>query len=139
MTSSRTLPVICVNEGAEAPDLNAAQRQWVTANGFSGQSGRLLALPDEEGALAGYLFGMGGPDRQPLVTGQAAASLEPGRYRLAGAFGDPDLAALGFRLGAYRFDRYRPKAGSGRIDDDYAWGGSIILPAVTDGCRADAT
>ena len=36
-------------------------------------------------------------------------------------------------------NRYRPKAGSGRIDDDNAWGGSIILPAVTDGCRADAT
>lgn len=117
MTSSRTLPVICVNEGAEAPDLNAAQRQWVTANGFSGQSGRLLALPDEEGAIAGYLFGMGGPDRQPLVTGQAAASLEPGRYRLAGAFGDPDLAALGFRLGAYRFDRYRKPRGAIELDD----------------------
>ena len=117
MTSSRTLPVICVNEGAEAPGLNAAQRQWVTANGFSGQSGRLLALPDEDGAIAGYLFGMGGPDRQPLVTGQAAASLEPGRYRLAGAFGDPDLAALGFRLGAYRFDRYRKPRGAIELDD----------------------
>jgi leucyl aminopeptidase len=117
MTSPRTLPVICVNEGTEAPDLNPAQRQWVAANGFAGQSGRLLALPDGEGTIAGYLFGMGGQDRQPLITGLAAAGLEPGRYRLAGAFGDPDLAALGFRLGAYRFDRYRKSRGAIELDD----------------------
>ena len=117
MTSPRTLPVICVNEGTEAPDLNPAQRQWVAANGFTGQSGRLLALPDGEGTIAGYLFGMGGQDRQPLITGLAAAGLEPGRYRLAGAFGDPDLAALGFRLGAYRFDRYRKSRGAIELDD----------------------
>ena len=41
------------------------------------------------------------------MPGLAAAALEPGRYRLEGAYGDPTLAALGFRLGAYRFDRYR--------------------------------
>lgn len=117
MTSPRTLPVICVEEGSEAPDLNPAQRQWVAANGFSGQSGRLLALPDTEGALAGYLFGMGGAERQPMVTGLAAAALEPGRYRLAGAYGDPDLAALGFRLGAYRFERYRKGKGAVELDD----------------------
>ena len=42
-----------------------------------------------------------------MVTGLASAMLEPGRYRLDGAIGDPTYAALGFRLGAYRFDRYK--------------------------------
>jgi leucyl aminopeptidase len=42
-----------------------------------------------------------------LVTGLAAAALEPRRYRLEGAIGDATYAVLGFRLGAYRFDRYR--------------------------------
>src|SRR5690606_18833665 len=57
---------------------------------------------------AGYLFGLGETvDRSPLVAGLAAASLPAGAYRLEGAFGDPTLAALGFRLGAYGYDRYQ--------------------------------
>src|SRR5690606_3963482 len=45
--------------------------------------------------------------RPALVLGLAGAALGEGHYRLAGAPGDPTLAAIGFRLGAYRYDRYR--------------------------------
>lgn len=107
MADPQSLPVICVEEGGQAPGLTDTQGNWLTANGFAGQRGRLLPLPDATGAVAGYAFGVGGPDRPRLVTGLAAAALEPGRYRLEGALGDPTIAALGFRLGAYRFDRYR--------------------------------
>ena len=109
MPRAKNLPVICVAEhGLAAAGLPTAQQGWARANGFTGQQGRLLALPDEKGAIAGYLFGTGpASGRPPLVTGLAGAALEPGGYRLAGEFGDPGLAALGFRLGAYRFDRYR--------------------------------
>jgi len=112
MATPKTLPVTCVEEGGPAPGLTAAQDKWVKAAGFAGQRGRLLALPGTDGAIAGHLFGLGAAkDRPKLVTGLAGAALEPGRYRLEGAFGDPTLAALGFRLGAYRFDKYRkPKA-----------------------------
>jgi leucyl aminopeptidase len=41
-----------------------------------------------------------------LVLGLAASALSAGTYRLEGEYGDPTLAALGFRLGAYGFDRY---------------------------------
>lgn len=108
MTTPKTLPVICVEEGGSAAGLTAAQDKWAKAIGFTGQRGKLVALPGADGAIAGYLFGLGASkDRPRLVTGLAGAALEPGRYRLEGAFGDPTLAALGFRLGAYRFDKYR--------------------------------
>ena len=109
MTKAQTLPVIFVEEGALAkaglPDGHAA---WAKANGFSGQRGKLLALPGADGAVAGYLFGTGeAAERSALVAGLAGAALGEGEYRLEGAYGDATLAALGFRLGTYRFDRYR--------------------------------
>jgi len=109
MAPTRALPLILVEEGAiAAAGLSKEQLRWVAANSFGGQRGRLLPLPGTDGALDGYLFGVGAAaSRSPLVAGLAAAQLEPGRYRLDGAIGDPTLAALGFRLGAYRFDRYR--------------------------------
>jgi leucyl aminopeptidase len=109
MAKPRTLPLILMPEGGKlSATLSGAQRKWARANGFAGQRGKLLALPGADGAVAGYLFGLGAAkDRPGLVTGLAAAALEPGLYRLEGEVGDPALAALGFRLGAYRFDRYR--------------------------------
>jgi leucyl aminopeptidase len=109
MAEPAPLPLICVEEGQlETAGLDASQSRWAEANGFAGQRGRLLPLPGEAGVVAGYLFGTGAaPDRPELVAGLAAAALQPGRYSLAGAYGDPFLAALGFHLGAYRFDRYR--------------------------------
>jgi len=108
MADSTPIPLICVGEGGTASALDPRQQRWAAANGFAGQRGRLLALPDEAGNVAAYLFGLGPEaDRPPLVLGLAGAAVEAGVYRLAGNPGDPTLAALGFRLGAYRFDRYR--------------------------------
>jgi len=103
-----SLPIHCVAESAPLPPLGQQQRQWALANGFAGQRGRLLPLPDAAGGIAGWLFGTGrGEGRPVLFAGLAAAQLEPGAYTLAGDYGEPTLAALGFRLGGYRFDRYR--------------------------------
>ncbi|MGV8855938.1 MAG: leucyl aminopeptidase family protein [Devosia sp.] len=103
------VPVICVQQDVlDAAGLSPAQRLWADANDFAGQRGRLLALPDAQSGLSAYLFGLGKPsDRPTMVTGLAGAALPPGDYCLAGDYGDPVLAAIGFRLGAYRFDRYR--------------------------------
>lgn len=108
------IPVICVPEGGVAKaDLSPQHLKWAGANGFSGQRGRLLALPDERGTLTSYLFGMGAATASAeLTTGLASAALVPGHYQLVGAFGDPLLAALGFRLGAYRFDKYKANGGA---------------------------
>lgn len=108
MAKSKSLPLIAVEQDALPATLTPAEAQWARANGFTGQRGRLLALPGEGGGVAGYLFGIGqAADRPALILGQAAAALEPGKYKLGGSIGDPTLAALAFRLGAYRFDRYR--------------------------------
>ena len=124
MALPKTLPLFLVEEGgAAAAGLDRRHVQWAKDNGFSGQRGRLLPLPTESAGLSGYAFGVGAKKTRPvLVTGLAGAALEPGRYRLEGAIGDATYAALGFRLGAYRFDRYKP----GKAAPD------LVLPADAD-------
>jgi leucyl aminopeptidase len=109
MPQPKSLPLILIEEGGlKAAGLSKAQLQWASGLGFTGQRGKLSPLPADGGGLAGYLFGLGSKAGRPvLLTGSAAASLEGGRYKLEGAIGDPTYAALGFRLGAYRFDRYK--------------------------------
>ncbi len=124
MALPKTLPLFLVEEGgAAAAGLDRRHVQWAKDNGFSGQRGRLLPLPTESAGLSGYAFGVGAKKTRPvLVTGLAGAALEPGSYRLEGAIGDATYAALGFRLGAYRFDRYKP----GKAAPD------LVLPADAD-------
>src|SRR5690606_21873904 len=109
MSAPSPTPLYLVPEGGlDALALPAAHKAWASANGFSGQRGRLLPLPGANGEIDGVLFGTGNPaGRSPFVAGLAAAALPPGNYGLAGEIGDATLAAIGFRLGAYRFDRYR--------------------------------
>jgi leucyl aminopeptidase len=118
MAKSKSLPLVAVEEGALPESLSPAQLRWARSNRFSGQRGRLLALPGEDAAVAGYLYGLGSSTDLPaLILGSAAVALEPGRYRLEGAIADPTLAALAFRLGAYRFDRYRKPRDPVQLDD----------------------
>jgi leucyl aminopeptidase len=117
MPNSSSLPIIAVEEnGLAQANLSATHANWAAANDFTGQRGRILALPDNEGAVTGYLFGMGKPeDRSGLVLGLAGASLPEGDYHLEGAYGDPTLAATAFRLGTYSFDRYRKGKPAARL------------------------
>ena len=109
MAEPTTLPILFVGEDQlESGELTEAQIGWAKSSGFTGQRGRLLPLPDQEGKLSGYLFGTGADANRPVfVAGLAAAGLGEGCYRLAGDFGDATRAAIGFRLGGYRFDRFR--------------------------------
>jgi leucyl aminopeptidase len=129
MASSSPIPVRFVAEGGlEAAGLSAQQRAWATANSFSGQRGRLLAVPDGEGRVVLHLFGTGASDqRSPFLAGLAGQNLPEGTYRLEGDFGDPTLAAIAFRLGAYRFDRYRDARGSA----------ALVLPEGADADEVD--
>ncbi len=133
MAKPRALPLTCIGEGADPGELlSTAHARWAAANAFAGQRGRLLALPAEDGAIAGHLFGLGPLEERPkLVLGLAAAGLEPGTYRLEGNFGDPTLAALGFRLGAYRFDRYRKASDAPVLADPAGAEGAEVQRLVT--------
>jgi leucyl aminopeptidase len=86
--------------------------------GFKPKAGRTLLLPGEGGALAGVLFGVDAADapaRDPLGPGKLATTLPEGVYRFANPPPDADLAALGFLLALYRYDRFKadpaPKPG----------------------------
>ena len=100
----------------EAP-LTGAQKAWVEAQGFKGNARKHLLLPGPEGALAGAVLGLGearagDPMGKPeLAVGHLASVLPPGCYHLADELGEPELAAVAWGLGAYRFRRY--KSGDG--------------------------
>ncbi|MDP3319023.1 MAG: leucyl aminopeptidase family protein, partial [Bosea sp. (in: a-proteobacteria)] len=110
------IPVHCVTKtGLRAllADLAPEARRFAEAQGFAAQPGQHILLPDAAGAVAAVLLGVEGIEarrRDPFAPGRLAASLPAGDYVLAGETGDPDLAALGWLLQAYRFDRYRKPA-----------------------------
>jgi leucyl aminopeptidase len=100
----------------EAP-LTGAQKAWVEAQGFKGNARKHLLLPGPEGALAGVVLGLGEAragdpmDKPALAVGHLASVLPPGCYHLADELSEPELAAVAWGLGAYRFRRY--KSGDG--------------------------
>ncbi len=81
---------------------------WLQSAGFTGASGQVLMIPGENSVLQTVLCGAG-PRRQLWTLGGVSARLGPGRYQLDEDWDDPMIRqmALGFRLGQYRFDRYK--------------------------------
>ena len=78
--------------------------------GFKPKAGRIQLLPGEDGALAGVLYGVeppGAAGRDPLAAGKLATNLPEGVYRFANPPADAGLAALGFLLALYRYDRFK--------------------------------
>ena len=83
---------------------------YAAASGYRAEPGEICLAPDETGALAGVLLGVGqGAARDPFMAGKLARPLPAGTYALAGGFDDPFLAALAFELGGYDFARFRRK------------------------------
>ena len=93
----RATPLRAVSEGdAEAASLDTPAAQMT---GFAGRVGQVLASEQE------VLYGVGDGAEEPLALGAVSGALAEGDYRLAGTL--RYLDALGFALGAYRFDRYK--------------------------------
>ena len=92
---------------------------WAAANGFKARPGSSLTMPGGDGAIACVLAGVGGDD--PLAAwGGLPGRLPAGTYRIDGDM-EPaaaDVAALGWALGAYTFDRYRD---TGKTFADLVW------------------
>ena len=90
--------------------IGAAAPAFAERCGFKPKAGRIQLLPGEGGALAGVLFGVDGENaaaRDPLAPGKLATSLPEGVYRFANPPRDADLAALGFLLALYAYDRFK--------------------------------
>ncbi|MGI9351710.1 MAG: leucyl aminopeptidase family protein [Rhizobiaceae bacterium] len=79
---------------------------WAKANKFTGETGKLLMVPDDKGKIGRVLYGVGDAS-QPLVTGGLGSRLPPGNYRFCENDLDPHLTALGWMLGAYSFGDYK--------------------------------
>ena len=81
-------------------------RAWVDSSGFEAKAGAVCPIPGETGHVERILCGrdIDTPDIWRIAA--LPERLPPGSYALeSGA--DPAQAALGWMLGAYRFDRYK--------------------------------
>ncbi|MCF6126536.1 leucyl aminopeptidase family protein [Mesorhizobium sp. M7A.F.Ca.CA.001.07.2.1] len=120
------LPVhLIARDGLDAAGLAPAAVAWARANGFSGEAGRTLVVPGENGALGGALFGIGDGEGA-LAFGALSKALPEGDWHFASAPAEPDLAATALLLGGYVFTRYGKKPGKAL---------RFGLPAGVDGGR----
>ncbi|TCL95729.1 leucyl aminopeptidase [Rhizobium sp. PP-WC-2G-219] len=118
-SSGSSLPVYALTPGDLLNEtLDPFLRNWARQAGFTAESGALLLVPSSPGGagavdgLGGALFGLGAhPLDAPFATGKLARSLPPGPWKIVTESLPAEQAALGFALGAYRFDRYKPKTG----------------------------
>ena len=105
--TDKPLPIWLVIKGAlDKARLPSAVKAWAVSNSFDGDSGAILPVPGKGGGLAGALFGLGAND-DSLVFGKLAFGLPNGEWKFESEPHNPELAALGFLLGGYRFDKYK--------------------------------
>lgn len=115
---------------AAITELSAAQREWVSANDFTGAAKSRLLLPASDGGVAAVLFGLGaettgdpcGPSE--LLLGELPRQLPAGNYRLASDWGDRALASVAWGLGAYKFRAYKSSSSSSQS--------RLVIPADID-------
>ncbi|MGB5621892.1 MAG: leucyl aminopeptidase family protein [Gammaproteobacteria bacterium] len=113
---------------------SASQAAWVKASGFRARADTVVAVPGDDGQMAVVLAGLG--EQAPGLRGVAAvaAMLPSGDYVLAGKFERPEILALGWAIGQYRFDRYRAAdPGVRRL----AWPGGVDRASVLSAATAD--
>jgi leucyl aminopeptidase len=109
---SRTSRPIHLVTAKSLADLDPRAAAWAKANGFSGEAGRALLVPGEDGSVASALFGTGeGANRAALAAGALAKTLPEGDWHFSTAPDSPTLATLGVLLGSYVFTRYGKKPG----------------------------
>jgi leucyl aminopeptidase len=105
---------LIAQENGALPGLSSAERAWVEAQGWTAKQGTVLLLPNRQGGVGGVLLGTGGNDwamQSPLLLGVLPAALPPGDYRFVSPLPDPELAAVAFLAGSYRFTRYKTANG----------------------------
>jgi leucyl aminopeptidase len=114
-------------------NLPGNQQKWIKAAGFRAKAGELCSLPDSNGELHGYAFGMA---EQGWLYQLASlpAKLTAGNYRLVSDW-EPEQrlqASLGWGLACYKFDLYcKPskQMPSLVLDDDIAVDTERLLTA----------
>ncbi len=119
-SSETSVPIWLVSDSrpvAQQPGIGDAERRWLESLRFTSAAKKQVIVPGPSGRISGVALGLGnGTSGDPsghseLLLGQLAASLPPGVYHLADECAAPELAALAWGLGAYRFRRYKSANG----------------------------
>ncbi len=103
------------------------RRAWVEGQNFKAEAGQVLMLPGPDGVPQAALLGVDG--EQPLWSYAALPGTLPAAvYRIEGTLpdGQADLAALGWLLACYRFERYKKRPAKAERP-------SLVVP---EGCNA---
>ncbi len=111
---SSSIPIrICrpVDVDTVLAQLPEDQRAYAEAKEFSGAEGQLIIISASTGDVMLVLYGVGPADQDdlgPIRCGNLASRLKPNLYEFHSlpADWDESLAAIGWGLGAYKFDRY---------------------------------
>jgi leucyl aminopeptidase len=109
---------------------------WLTATGFEAGLGEVRLLPAPDGGVAGGVAGFGtDAARRRLRFGvvKALAGLPARDWHLQGdlTLAEREEAALGWLLGGYRFDRYRPTRKAAELP-------RLVCPEGVDGAKLEA-
>jgi leucyl aminopeptidase len=111
--SDNPIPVLAMfEEDLERVLAAPRDRAMARAQKFKAQAGALVLVSGEDGALERVWFGLGkqaAPDA--LALRSLSARLPEGDYRIEASQSliAPDSLALGWVLGSYVFDRYKPR------------------------------
>jgi len=107
---AEAVPIKLIASEDDFAGLNEVERRWIEVRGWKPTQGAVLLMSEEGGGLGTVLFATGGTDwseTAPMLTGALPAALPEGDYCFADPMPDPELAALGFLAGCYRFTRYK--------------------------------
>jgi leucyl aminopeptidase len=98
---------------ASFPELPAEAVSFAAVTSLDAKPGKHFFFTQADGS-AGVVFCLDdGPDADPFQPGQLATLLPQGVYRFVSTPRKPDLAALAFLLGGYKFLRYKkPREGA---------------------------
>ncbi len=96
---------------AIASSLAPAARKWAETQRFAGEADKHIAIPDAHGALNLVIAGVSEkPGADPFALGRLARALPPALYAFDDGVAEPRLAALGWCLESYSFQKYRKTA-----------------------------
>ncbi|MGE0044629.1 MAG: M17 family metallopeptidase [Hyphomonadaceae bacterium] len=85
-------------------------KRLAAAQDFRAQAARILVVPGTDGSIERVLFGLG-ERTSAMIFGALAQHLPSGDYRIAAAPKEfaPTYIATAWGLGAYAFDKYKPR------------------------------
>lgn len=126
-------PVSSANFEQWLSNLAGVQQKWVKAAGFTAQAGELCALPDSNGELRGYAFGMASQGWLSQLA-PLPGKLPADNYCLVSDWTREQRlqASLGWGLACYQFELYRKSTKEMptlSVDEDIAREAASLLTA----------